>query len=941
LGNRYQILEKLGQGGMGEVYKALDTQTQRFVAIKQLRSQIANDATILERFKREGQALSDLNHPNIVKMLDMIQEGSGYFLVTEFIEGGDLSTLLSEVGKLPVQQALKMGLELADALSRAHHLGIIHRDIKPANVLIANDGTLRLTDFGVARMASEERLTGTGIAVGTLDYLPPEAVNGDPVDARADLWSFGVMLYEMLTGQRPFTGSTTMIMLTSILQAEVKDIRDYSQEAPAALNELIQQMLQKDRSKRTRSARQVGAALEAILQGDEVVMHTQQTPPKPLMTPVQTMIDAPTTPGIPTQKHAPTKRRAWGKRGRLTREKRGRETNQSRVLWGALLLVFAAFFILAAFIFAPNFASPPATITPSPEPTATTAPIVGDAPEGYRWESLEGVSYLVSDSWLSVPLASVIPVLESVLTNQVDMDANLAYLDQQDAYKVYADWLNVSGMTVMVEDTGIELPDEALIGRITNLTEGSTNDTLETPHRIDLPFGSALVLAGTLAPTNEDNAPIRLEIFLIYHGTKLYTVAFTGLDSRFEDQRETFNTILASLQIEVSPQIAESTSEATEAAPAGYKWVNVQELRALVPRGWIILPAETFLQMGSTLFPDSETQAGYRGYLDQQDELSIYGSLIDFSGIALMVEDTGLILPDDALIQRLHELTQFVGDKFSYTENPQRINTHFGSALFLTGQLDVSADNSSQMNMSVYMLYRGTKLYTISFIDLGENYEENLDTFEVIHNSIQFGEASPNPEATAEATEIVLPNMPQAWKIAQGEHMAYAVPNGFVVSRGTNQALLNATVNLIVGSGTDTQNLTSIFNQMNIDVLAGDLAGDDLFFSSAIYQDSPLSSDLENAQELVLGMFEAVADSDSVGFSVIETSRVTLPIGETIRTDTRINITNRPSLRSFFYIYMSDDGLNMYALAFSFLDSEAERMIPLAESIAQTFTILD
>ena len=141
--------------------------------------------------------LRELNHPNIVKMLDMIQHEGTYYLIMEYIEGGDLADLLKARGKLSVNDAIKLALELAAALSRAYHLGIIHRDIKPANVLIAPNGTPRLTDFGVARMDTEDRLTGTGVAVGTLDYMPPEAINGEAVDARGDIWAFGVMLYEI------------------------------------------------------------------------------------------------------------------------------------------------------------------------------------------------------------------------------------------------------------------------------------------------------------------------------------------------------------------------------------------------------------------------------------------------------------------------------------------------------------------------------------------------------------------------------------------------------------------------------------------------------------------------------------------------------------------------------------------------------------------------
>jgi len=141
-----------------------------------------------------------LNHPNIVKILDAIQDTDGHYLVMEYVGGGSLADLLS--APLPLARVLEIALELADALTRAHHLKIIHRDLKPANVLLADDGTPRLSDFGVALMSADKRLTGSGVLIGTPEYLSPEMLNGDEIDARADLWAFGVMLFEMLTGQR-------------------------------------------------------------------------------------------------------------------------------------------------------------------------------------------------------------------------------------------------------------------------------------------------------------------------------------------------------------------------------------------------------------------------------------------------------------------------------------------------------------------------------------------------------------------------------------------------------------------------------------------------------------------------------------------------------------------------------------------------------------------
>jgi serine/threonine protein kinase len=189
IAQRYVLNDEIGSGGMGTVYKGLDSQTEQIVAIKELHSNLADDQ-LIERFKREGEALRELNHPNIVKMLDTIEEAGQHYLVMEFVSGGDLADLLKQ-GQLPVERILNVSIDLADALTRAHRLNIIHRDLKPANILIGDDGVLRLTDFGVAHVGSKARLTDTDAIIGTVDYLPPEAFTGRLFDERGDIWAFG------------------------------------------------------------------------------------------------------------------------------------------------------------------------------------------------------------------------------------------------------------------------------------------------------------------------------------------------------------------------------------------------------------------------------------------------------------------------------------------------------------------------------------------------------------------------------------------------------------------------------------------------------------------------------------------------------------------------------------------------------------------------------
>lgn len=271
LANRYTIQDEIGSGGMGTVFRASDSQTGATVAIKQLKSQIAR-AENIERFKREGEALRELNHPNIVKMLDAVEHDEHHYLIMEYVTGGDLKGLIEANGTLDVQQCVNMSIDLADALTRAHRLHIIHRDLKPANVLIAADGTLRLTDFGVAHIGSKHRVTDTDAVVGTVDYLPPEALNDGKYDERGDIWAFGVMLFEMLSGQRPFGGESLATTITQILTDPIPDLESLAPQAPTPLVDLIYRMLQRDPDSRIRSVRHIGATLEDILHGRDSVL---------------------------------------------------------------------------------------------------------------------------------------------------------------------------------------------------------------------------------------------------------------------------------------------------------------------------------------------------------------------------------------------------------------------------------------------------------------------------------------------------------------------------------------------------------------------------------------------------------------------------------------------------------------------------------------------
>jgi predicted ATPase len=266
---RFELGPRVGQGGMGTVFRGVDTHTGETVALKLLNPEsVLHDPGNLERFGREGEALRRLNHPNIVKVLATVKEGERHYLVMEWMGGGSLEDVLrSNREPVPIERVLRIALDLCDALTRSHRLDIIHRDLKPANVLIADDGTPRLTDFGVAHVVGLQSVTLPNAIVGTLDYLSPEVLRGEEVDVRTDVWAFGVLLFEMLTGVRPFSDANFARTIYAIANKPAADLEALRPDCPAALVDLVFRMLEKNREQRIPSVRQVGAELENVLFG--------------------------------------------------------------------------------------------------------------------------------------------------------------------------------------------------------------------------------------------------------------------------------------------------------------------------------------------------------------------------------------------------------------------------------------------------------------------------------------------------------------------------------------------------------------------------------------------------------------------------------------------------------------------------------------------------
>jgi serine/threonine protein kinase len=263
--DRYELEELVGTGGMSSVFKARDRLLERPVALKILHEHYVRDADYVERFRREARAVAQLAHPNIVTVIDRGEEGGRQFIVFEYVEGENLKQVVTRTGPLPVREAVDLALQIARALGYAHHRGIVHRDVKPQNVILNEDGRAKVTDFGIARSLDVDGFTQTGTVLGTSDYIAPEQAQGQPVDEKTDVYSLGVVLYELLTGDLPFRGEGFVAVAMQHVNEPPPNVLDRRGDVPPRLALAIERAMAKRPEDRYASMDELVADLETSL----------------------------------------------------------------------------------------------------------------------------------------------------------------------------------------------------------------------------------------------------------------------------------------------------------------------------------------------------------------------------------------------------------------------------------------------------------------------------------------------------------------------------------------------------------------------------------------------------------------------------------------------------------------------------------------------------
>ncbi len=271
---RYKIIEELGKGGMGRVYKAQDTEIREKVALKLLKPEIAADKKTIERFQNELKFARKISHRNVCRMYDLNKEESSYYITMEYVPGEDLKSTIIRIGQLPIAKTISIAKQVCEGLEEAHGLDVVHRDLKPQNIMIDKEGNARIMDFGIARSVTGKRITGAGVMIGTPEYMSPEQVEGKDIDQRSDIYSLGVILYEMVTGRVPFEGDTPFTIGVKQKSEMPQNPREFNTQISDDLNRVILRCLEKDREKRYQSAGEVRSELENI---EKDILTTEKT----------------------------------------------------------------------------------------------------------------------------------------------------------------------------------------------------------------------------------------------------------------------------------------------------------------------------------------------------------------------------------------------------------------------------------------------------------------------------------------------------------------------------------------------------------------------------------------------------------------------------------------------------------------------------------------
>jgi hypothetical protein len=287
---RYEIIESLGQGGMGKVYRALDRKIGEVVALKLIRPEISVNEKAIERFKNELKIARKITHRNICRMHDIGEEGFFHYITMEYVAGEDLKRFIRRAGTLSTGKAIHIAQQVCEGLAEAHRLGVIHRDLKPQNIMIDENGNAKIMDFGIARFVDTERMTGSGVMIGTPEYMSPEQAELLDVDRRADIYSLGVVLYEMVSGRVPFDGETPLSIAMKHKTEKPRNVRELNAQVPPALEGVIAKCLSKSPADRYQSAEELMAALGAVekdLSTGERVVPKEKRESAPVKTPTK------------------------------------------------------------------------------------------------------------------------------------------------------------------------------------------------------------------------------------------------------------------------------------------------------------------------------------------------------------------------------------------------------------------------------------------------------------------------------------------------------------------------------------------------------------------------------------------------------------------------------------------------------------------------------